>query len=63
MREVLRDAAIQALLIMLRLMVPVTAIAGVLLVIAAYTLMGAACFYGAAWLVSTSLDALAGRGA
>lgn len=54
----LRDATIQALLMTLRLMIPVTAVGAVAVVIALYTLVCAAGFYGVAWLVHAALSLL-----
>lgn len=55
---VIREACIQALLLALRFMTPVTAVGAVVVLIGFYTMAGAACFYAAAWLVSAAMNLL-----
>ena len=52
---VLREAAIQAMLLAVRLMVPASAIGATAALVSIYTLFCAASFYGVAWLVHEAL--------
>lgn len=54
--SILREAAIQALLLALRFMIPVTAGGAVACLITFYSVACAAGFYVVAWLVSAALN-------
>lgn len=58
MIDALREAAIQALLLALRIMAPVTAVAAVVGLVGVYTMLGAACLYASSWLVREALNFL-----
>lgn len=53
---VVREAMLQALLLALRLMVPVTAVGAVAALIGIYSVACAAAFYAVAWLVREALS-------
>ena len=53
--DAVREVMIQALLLALRLMAPVTAIGAVAALIGIYTVACAAAFYAVAWLVREAL--------
>jgi hypothetical protein len=55
---ILREAALQSMLLALRLMIPVCAVGAVAVIIGFYTVLGAACFYAASWLVQLSITNL-----